>query len=63
LNLERMLNTVRLRLSHTGFCCGHATAAPPSSVMKSRRLMQNCPIEDKAYQRAALCVTAKLIVE
>jgi hypothetical protein len=27
--------------------------------MKLRRLMQ-LPVEDKAYQRAALCVTAKL---
>jgi hypothetical protein len=31
--------------------------------MKLRRLMQNRPSRDKAYQRAALCVTAKLIVE
>jgi glutathione S-transferase len=38
-------------------CCaraasGHA-AAPPTSAMKLRRLMQNLPVEDKAYQRAA----------
>ena len=28
--------------------------------MKLRRLMKKLPVEDKAYQRAALCVTAKL---
>jgi len=27
--------------------------------MKLRRLMQNSPSSDKAYQRAALCVTTK----
>ena len=45
-------------------CCaraasGHAAAAPPRSAMKFRRLMQ-MPVKDKAYQRAAVCVTAKL---
>jgi hypothetical protein len=37
---------------------GH-DAALPRNTMKLRRLMQNCP-SDKAYQRAALCVTAKM---
>src|SRR5262249_31896584 len=38
---------------------GHAAAALPRSAMKFRRLMQ-LPVEGQAYQRAALCVTAKL---
>jgi hypothetical protein len=53
-------------------CCaraasGHATAAPPSSVMNSRRLMGPLNRAAKPYHvlgpKTALCITAKLISE
>src|SRR5262245_41829227 len=51
-------------------CCaraanGHAAAAPPSSVMKSRRLMGATPQPEGhtlSHRNGALCITAKLIV-
>jgi hypothetical protein len=47
---------------------GHASAAPPSSVMNSRRFM-GCPPQTGGrrlpyrYVKTLLCITAKLIVE
>jgi hypothetical protein len=55
--------SIPIRRTRSGCCAraasGHPTAALPRSALNLRRFMQIAAFEDKAYQRGALCVTAK----